>query len=322
MKVVVWGCGLISMRLLDTELKNVKIEYVIDNNPNAVSKYEVVSPEDAVEREYDIIIVANNYAKEIYAQAVELGFDMSKFVFIYNNLRVEDINKNYDLAEQVFSPEYIATIKNRYHIVREMVLDKPEITITCDQYHDYNRLRTFKLVVDEIIENNIGGQVAELGVFRGEFAKYINGAFPDRKCYLFDTFEGFREDEAQQEKKRGNCLEADLVYHKRTTVDMVMSKMPFPKRIICMQGLFPESLQGLEDTFSFVSIDVDFEQAIYEGISYFYPRLCSGGYIFIHDYNSGFRGVREAIKRYEADNKIKLAKVPIPDADGSVILTK
>lgn len=102
MKVVVWGCGLISMRLLDTELKNVKIEYVIDNNPNAVSKYEVVSPEDAVEREYDIIIVANNYAKEIYAQAVELGFDMSKFVFIYNNLRVEDINKNYDLAEQVF----------------------------------------------------------------------------------------------------------------------------------------------------------------------------------------------------------------------------
>lgn len=89
-----------------------------------------------------------------------------------------------------------------------------------------------------------------------------------------------------------------------------------------MQGLFPESLQGLEDTFSFVSIDVDFEQAIYEGISYFYPRLCSGGYIFIHDYNSGFRGVREAIKRYEADNKIKLAKVPIPDADGSVILTK
>ena len=184
MKVVVWGCGLISMRLLDTELKNVKIEYVIDNNPNAVSKYEVVSPEDAVEREYDIIIVANNYAKEIYAQAVELGFDMSKFVFIYNNLRVEDINKNYDLAEQVFSPEYIATIKNRYHIVRGMVLDKPEITITCDQYHDYNRLRTFKLVVDEIIENNIGGQVAELGVFRGEFAKYINGAFPDRKCYF------------------------------------------------------------------------------------------------------------------------------------------
>ena len=93
---------------------------------------------------------------------------------------------------------------------------------------------------------------------------------------------------------------------------------------VCLQkkGLFPESLQGLEETFSFVSIDVDFEQAMYDGISYFYPRLSKGGYIFIHDYNSKFRGVKEALKRYEADNNIKLAKVPLPDADGSVVLAK
>lgn len=103
---------------------------------------------------------------------------------------------------------------------------------------------------------------------------------------------------------------------------MVMEKMSYPEQIICKKGLFPESLHGLEDTFSFVSIDVDFEQAIYDGISYFYPRLCSGGYIFIHDYNSRFKRVREAIKRYEIDNGIRLAKVPIPDADGSVVLAK
>ena len=322
MKVVVWGCGQVAMRLLDTELKNVNIEYVIDNNPEAISEYEVVSPVAAVKRKYDIVIVSNNYAKEVYAQAVELGYDMSKFVFIYNNFNFEDMNRNYELAERVFSPAYINTIKNRYHVVRGMVLDQPEITIPCDQYHDYNRLRTFKLVVDEIKANGIEGQVAELGVFRGDFAKYINEAFPDRKCYLFDTFEGFREDEGQKEKKRGNVLEADLEFHKRTTIEMVMEKMSYPEQIICKKGLFPESLHGLEDTFSFVSIDVDFEQAIYDGISYFYPRLCSGGYIFIHDYNSRFKGVREAIKRYEIDNGIRLAKVPIPDADGSVVLAK
>lgn len=52
----------------------------------------------------DIVIVANNYAKEVYAQAVELGYDMSKFVFIYNNFNFEDMNRNYELAERVFSP--------------------------------------------------------------------------------------------------------------------------------------------------------------------------------------------------------------------------
>lgn len=322
MVVVVWGCGMISVRLLDTELKDAEIAYIIDNNPNAISEYEIVAPEDAVKRDYDIIIVANNYAKEIYEQALQLGFDMSKFVFTYNNFVFEDMNKNYELAQKVFSAQYIDTIKNRYHVVRGMVLDTPEVTVPCDKYQDYNRLRTFKLVVDEIEENGIEGSVAELGVFRGDFAKYINEAFPNRKCYLFDTFEGFREEEGQREKECGNVIEADLEFHKRTTVDIVMEKMPYPQQIVCKKGLFPESLQGLEETFSFVSIDVDFEQAMYDGISYFYPRLSKGGYIFIHDYNSKFRGVKEALKRYEADNNIKLAKIPLPDADGSVVLAK
>lgn len=33
--------------------------------------------------------------------------------------------------------------------------------------------------------------MAEAGVFRGEFANEINRYFPDRECYLFDTFDGF-----------------------------------------------------------------------------------------------------------------------------------
>ena len=62
--------------------------------------------------------------------------------------------------------------------------------------------------------------------------------------------------------------------------------MPNREKIICRKGLFPESLNGLEENFAFVSIDVDFEQAIFDGLEYFYPRLNRGGYILIHDYNS------------------------------------
>ena len=103
MKVVVWGCGQVAMRLLDTELKNVNIEYVI--NPEAISEYEVVSPVAAVKRKYDIVIVANNYAKEVYAQAVELGYDMSKLdgcsnssnvVFTIEDREIKDVKYNLD----------------------------------------------------------------------------------------------------------------------------------------------------------------------------------------------------------------------------------
>lgn len=188
---------------------------------------------------------------------------------------------------------------------------------------DYNRIRTFELVLEEIRKQNISGSVAELGVFKGEFAKYINAAFPERTCYLFDTFEGFRDSEAITEKQAGNCGDAFIERFKDTTEAVVLGKMPVPERIVCKKGLFPESLDGLEDTFAFVSLDVDFEQAIYDGLEYFYPRLNEGGYIFVHDYNSStLKGVRNAVNRYEDDNKVKLAKVPIPDLCGTLVITK
>lgn len=48
-------------------------------------------------------------------------------------------------------------------------------------------------------EKGCQGAVAELGVYRGDFAKVINEAFPDKKLYLFDTFEGFPEEDLNYE---------------------------------------------------------------------------------------------------------------------------
>jgi O-methyltransferase len=56
--------------------------------------------------------------------------------------------------------------------------------------HDYFRLSSLELCAQEIDEDS-EGCVAELGVYRGDFAQYINTLFPNRKFYLFDTFEGF-----------------------------------------------------------------------------------------------------------------------------------
>lgn len=72
----------------------------------------------------------------------------------------------------------------------------------------------------------------------------------------------------------------------------------------------------------FVSIDVDLEQPIYDGLDFFYPRLEKGGYIFIHDYNGPLLGVERAVDRYERGNGIMLCKVPICDVEGSLVITK
>jgi O-methyltransferase len=43
---------------------------------------------------------------------------------------------------------------------------------------DYVRVATLELLSQEIEERQLPGHVAELGVYRGGFAKYIAGAFP------------------------------------------------------------------------------------------------------------------------------------------------
>src|SRR5580700_1001732 len=58
-------------------------------------------------------------------------------------------------------------------------------------YFDYIRLAALELISYEISKKKLVGNVAELGVYKGKFARYINQFFPDRSLYLLDTFEGF-----------------------------------------------------------------------------------------------------------------------------------
>src|ERR1700722_19767253 len=67
-------------------------------------------------------------------------------------------------------------------------------------YFDYIRLATLELVSYEISKKKLNGNVAELGVYKGKFAKYINQYFPERKFYLFDTFTGFDKRDIEKEK--------------------------------------------------------------------------------------------------------------------------
>lgn len=185
------------------------------------------------------------------------------------------------------------------------------------------RMKSFSLAVKEIYKRKLDGAVAEVGVFRGEFAQYMNQAFPDRKLYLFDTFDGFDAEEALKELRSENCTQAFIEAYKQTNAEIVLKRMKYLENVVIKQGYFRgESLGDLEDDFAFVSIDVDFEESIYDCLKYFYPRLQAGGYIFVHDYNSSLRGVERAVDRYENDMDMILCKMPLCDANGTLVITK
>lgn len=327
MHIYIWGTGRLVGQVVGKHIDINKVDGFIDNDKTKKEHMgkRVFSPEEMADREYDAICVANLYAKEIYIQCRDLGLCLDKLIFLYSNSVLQDMNKDYGFVEAVLGKEYAEIIKKRYHVIRgvEAYGDLFLGEQTGDYYdNDYVRIKSFELAVKEIRKRKIKGAVAEVGVFRGEFAQYINRAFPDSTCYLFDTFEGFDAEEALNERKNGNCTDAFVEAYKHTNIGTVLDRMEYLDKIVIKQGFFPDSLEGLEDNFIFVSIDVDFETSIYECLKYFYPRLQRGGVIFVHDYNSGLLGVEKAVDRYEDELQELLHKMPLCDANGTLVIMK
>lgn len=185
---------------------------------------------------------------------------------------------------------------------------------------DFVRIASLRLMAYEINEAKIEGNVAELGVYQGEFAKYINEFFPDRRLFLFDTFEGFTDKDISKDVE--NEYSSGTEDFSDTNVDMVLGQMVYPQMCVIKKGWFPQTTDGVEsEKFVFVSIDADLFKPIYEGLSFFYPRMNRGGVIFVHDFNNpDYKGASAAVKGFCKEQKIPY--FCLPDNAGSVVILK
>jgi len=215
------------------------------------------------------------------------------------------------LLGKVLQNQHIFLTSSLTYLKRQRKIDK--------NYFDYVRLATLELISDEIRKKNLKGNVAELGVYKGKFARYINFYFKERKLYLFDTFEGFDEKDIVTEKKKG--FSSASQNFSDTSVESVLAQMPFANNCFPVKGFFPQSATDIKDEYVFVSLDADLYEPVYEGLKFFYPSLVKGGYIFIHDFNNdNYPGTRKAVETFCAEKNISF--VPIPDLAGSAIISK
>lgn len=333
-KVYIWGGGKIGKNF--TEKAKLREGYLLcEGYISSMSTEEVNIKcyKDIIFEKDCIVIIATVYTDEILKTIIRnTNLHISQCIALIttefsSNLGV-DARKLVEVADNYWefipvSDRMIKTPRTYYDYRRNCLYDDEKLQGHKNGYKDdYVRINTFDMVADEIRKRNLKGAVAELGVFRGDFSEYINKRFFDCKMYLFDTFEGFDKKEAEEEilKNHANTNFVDSFYN--TSVDLVMSKMTKPENCIIKKGLFPNTVIGIEERYIFVSIDVDFENSTYEGLKYFYPRLVDGGYIFVHDYNHLYLdGVKKAVDRYEKDFQ-KMAKVPISDTSGTLVITK
>ncbi|MCJ7509170.1 MAG: TylF/MycF family methyltransferase [candidate division Zixibacteria bacterium] len=183
------------------------------------------------------------------------------------------------------------------------------------QTGDPVRYGSILLALDDITKSGIVGSLAEVGVYRGTTSKFIHQIIPNRPFYLFDTFEGFHPRDL-------NNINHDERF-RDTGVDEVVQIIGNTDNITIKKGYFPDTTSGLEsETFAFVMIDLDKYDPTLAALKFFYPRINSGGYIFVHDYNSPESdwACSKALNRFLSDKPEK--PIGIPDGWGTVLFRK
>ena len=183
------------------------------------------------------------------------------------------------------------------------------------------RSAQMRLIAEQINDLAVPGDVAELGVFRGDFAVQINAAFSDRTIHLFDTFEGFCAADVDIERQNGYSA-ARVGDFSETAKDIVDKKLLYRERAVFHKGFFPATFRGCEKRrFAFVSIDADLYAPTAAALPLFWERLSPGGALMIHDvYSTQFGGVRHAVDEFCAEND--LLPMPVCDLHGSAVIRK
>ncbi len=149
---------------------------------------------------------------------------------------------------------------------------------------------------------NVPGDIWECGVYKGGTAAMIAATLKDKSphkmLYLFDTFAGMPETNAEKDKhKKGDFSD--------TSVEAVARYVGSGELCVIRKGPIPETFVGLESaTLSLVHIDLDIYQSILDCLSFVWPRLEIGGFIVLDDY--GFPtcpGARAAVDEFFASER-------------------
>ena len=162
--------------------------------------------------------------------------------------------------------------------------------------------------IDHITNNNIKGDIIEIGVFKGVkvitmIAKLNQLGISDRKIHLYDTFSGMTEPCEKDIDPVGNSafniIEEIKCFSPLEEVKRNISMVPYPlENIIYHVGdIRNEIYENVPLNISFLRLDTDFYDSTKHELDIFAKNVSINGIITSDDYN-WWKGCTQAIDEY------------------------
>jgi O-methyltransferase len=189
-----------------------------------------------------------------------------------------------ELYRPLFSPWLGRGEFRRYHGIAA-----PRTLVSADRCHVlYSLLRQ---------AIRVPGDVWECGVYRGGtaamMAAFLADHGPAKKLYLFDTFEGMPETDAERDLHRSGDFSD-------TSLEAVTRYVGHGELCVFRKGFLPDTFAGLESAqVALAHIDLDIHSSILDSLRFLWPRLSFGGFLVFDDY--GFPtcpGARAAVDEF------------------------
>lgn len=181
------------------------------------------------------------------------------------------------------------------------------------------RLDNLQSCVEQVLKDNVPGDLIETGVCRGGAAIFMRAALKahgvtDRVVWCADSFEGLPEPDAARYP-----ADAGDLHHlsRELTVPLERVKANFERyglldrQVRFLQGWFRETLPAAPvDRLAVIRMDGDMYESTMEAFEHLYPKLSPGGFVIVDDYGSN-PPCAQAVSDYRERHGIKEEILPI-----------
>ena len=249
-KIVLYGAGAVSKNIIKM-LNPGKCQVIAIVDKNKRGRYDppkkglwwdipaswggdILSPQYLKDISFDYVLICSDlYQCEMRQTLQKLEIPNEKIINASNNDFEFDYRHFYmsSLYTRNASPSHEVLVELTdceifdYAICRELMLRRKRYIEDFQMQinDDYVRLSTIELISARIRNMGLDGSIAEAGVYKGDTAKYINEMFPERKLYLFDTFDSFNKD--VMSKENGNVSDSCIDTFMVTSAELVLNTM-------------------------------------------------------------------------------------------------
>lgn len=192
-----------------------------------------------------------------------------------------------------------------------MESDFKELYFKCKPLHlqSVERLYALYQATRYLINNPVEGDIVECGVFKGAsivlMAEILKRAGSlDRKFYLYDTFEGWPIQEADDQFLSSNAARTKSVWGRKNVpcieeVQKNVWQTQYPKEnFIFIKGRVEEALpSNSPGKIALLRLDTDGYSSTRHELIHLYPKLSAGGILIIDDYGH-WNGAKKACDEF------------------------